>query len=84
MKAVLVTKEFSVNGIKYYPNTFISKANLIKIAKSNEFVNFDENIAWLSCIIESVPNKCADAFKKKMYQLFGIYSLLYYKIYSIN
>lgn len=84
MKAVLVTKEFSVNGIKYYPNTFVSKANLIKIAEFNEFLNYDEDIAWWSSFIESVKDKYIDAFIKKMNILFNEYSILYYQICTID
>lgn len=83
MKAVLITKEFSLKGITYHPLTFLSKANLLHIEETGDFLADDEYIAWWSCLIDIVPNKCIDAFEKKMRQIFGQYSILYYKIYSI-
>lgn len=83
MKAVLITKEFTVNGIHYYPFTFLSKANLLNIEETGEFLKYDEYVAWWSRIIDSVPNQCVDAFENKMRLLFGEYSILYYRIYSL-
>lgn len=83
MKAVLVTREFTVNGVHYYPYVFLSKANLLNIEETGEFLDSNCYIAWWSHIIDSVPNKCVDAFEKKIRQLFGEESVFYYRIYSL-
>lgn len=83
MKAVLITKEFVINSVHYYPYSFLSKANLLHIEETGEFLKDDEYIAWWSRLIDCVSNKCVEAFEKKMRELFGEYSLLYYKIYTL-